>query len=349
MAGEDGAESVMNLDTFLTEINRTYGRPALVAGVTDQDRLRAAGAIGVRRLGHDVPVTVQDQFHIGSVGKAIAGTVIAVLVDQGRLSWETTPADVFPDLAATMDPAFREVGIVRFLTHQAGLAPFTEDAEWLPFAAWSSPPREQRRAFTAHLLRRPPAVPPGTEFLYSNAGFTVAAAMAERVTGHLWEALVQASIFTPLEMGSAGFGWPAPAQRDAPWGHWVTDQGFQPDPPEDALRLGPLLGPAGDLHMNVADLARFARVHLRGLAGQDSVVQATSIRTLYRALGYDARGAQKVGYVGSAGTFTAVLVLMPPRNQALVLMTNAGDDADSALAILAQLTGCGYPTIGREG
>src|SRR5262249_49129670 len=161
----------------------------------------------------------------------------------------------------------------------------------------SGPPTDQREAFAADVLARPPAAEPG-EMSYSNAGFTVAAAMAERVTGERWEDLVRSRIFEPLGMTSAGFGWPgaggpapgpsatgpdgseacpAPRPPAVPYGHWEVDGAYRPQPPNGAYQLGPLIGPAGDLHMNVADLARFARVHLRGIVGEDTIVTAAQI------------------------------------------------------------------------
>src|SRR5262249_12649333 len=126
---------------------------------------------------------------------------------------------------------------------------------WRPFEGWSGPATDQREAFTAYVLGRPPAFEPGT-MRYSNAGYTVAAAMAERVTGERWGDLVRTRIFEPLGMTSAGFGWPGaggpaprttpgglepgpaladrgpvPADRGptpaVPFGHWETEDGFR--------------------------------------------------------------------------------------------------------------------------
>lgn len=45
-------------------------------------------------------------------------------------------------------------------------------------------------------------------FVYSNLGYMVAGAMAEKKTGKSWEALMQEKLFKPLGMTSAGFGFP---------------------------------------------------------------------------------------------------------------------------------------------
>ena len=65
-------------------------------------------------------------------------------------------------------------------------------------------------------LADPPAATAG-EYLYSNLAFVIAGAMAEKVTGKTWEALMQERLFEPLGMSSAGFGPPgAPGGVDQP-------------------------------------------------------------------------------------------------------------------------------------
>lgn len=60
------------------------------------------------------------------------------------------------------------------------------------------------------------AAEPGTRHVYSNAGYAVAAAMAERVTGRSWESLMKKYVFGPLKLRSARFGWPARQGAPAP-------------------------------------------------------------------------------------------------------------------------------------
>ena len=63
--------------------------PALVASVGHADGSIATGAVGVRVLGKPQQVTPDDEFHVGSVTKPMTATVIAMLVDEGKLQWST--------------------------------------------------------------------------------------------------------------------------------------------------------------------------------------------------------------------------------------------------------------------
>lgn len=322
------SDQTLDLSDLLAEINSEYRRPALVAGLTDHQRLWALGATGVRQLGNDAKVTTADPFHIGSITKPMTATVIAAMVERGLLSWTTTAAEVFPEAAGDMHPQVRDVGIISFVSHRAGLSGFTGDEDWIPFTDWQGPPAALRERFARQVLAAEPEVPSG-ELHYSNAAFTVAAAMAERVTRQPWEELLRSYLLTPLRMTSAGTGWPARAGSQAPVGHWEAGDTFCVDDEDGTFAPWPLVAPAGDLHMNVADLAAFARVHLLGFAGYDTVIRADSVQKLYHELGYDQRNSKQIGYLGSAGTFYAVLMLWPPRRQAIVVMTNAGDSGNT--------------------
>jgi CubicO group peptidase (beta-lactamase class C family) len=268
-------------------------------------------------------VTAGDGYHIGSVTKAISATVVAALVDRGLMTFDTPPAAVLD--AADVHPALRDVGAGRFLTHRSGMAGYTEDEDWEPFTGWTGSPTELRARFAAHVLAEEPAGPVG-EMLYSNAAFTVAAAMAERITGEVWEDLVRDTVLRPLGMQSAGTGWP-----DGPVGHWERGGALVADtpPPLDAM-----IGPAGDMHMHVTDLATFGRAHLNALAGRgvDTVASAATIRAFYAELGFVLGQSRRAGFAGSAGTFTALLVIEPSENRAVALATNVGDEANGLFA-----------------
>src|SRR4029453_3966433 len=89
-------------------------------------------------------------------------------------------------------------------------------------------PTEQRMTLVEGVVRRPPVAAPGTKYIYANAGFAIAGAMAERITGQSWEVLMRARLFEPLGLTSAGFGAPGTpgtpgnAEKiDQPRGHRV--------------------------------------------------------------------------------------------------------------------------------
>jgi CubicO group peptidase (beta-lactamase class C family) len=113
--------SQAELEEILAGISQEYGVPAMaVALVTDQG-LQQAAAVGVRKWGDPTPVTLDDSWPLGSDTKIMTSALASILVDQGKLSWDSTVSDMFPDIAASIDPDFKSVTLLQLLSHRAGL------------------------------------------------------------------------------------------------------------------------------------------------------------------------------------------------------------------------------------
>lgn len=333
--GSESGDLNASLTGILQELRAHYRLPALAAALVGPDRLLAAGAVGVRVVNTPDPVTVNSRFHVGSVSKPISATVIATLVEHGELSWDTRVVDIFPELRDSVLPPYRAVTLEHLLSHRAGILPWEEDTEIAKGPRLRGTPTEQRRGLTSWLLRQPPIGSPGADHVYSNAGYAIAAAMAERVARLSWEELVTKRLAEPLGLETVGFGWPARADPKAPWGHRANRGTFKPHPPDDKYQLGPLLGPAGDLHMSILDLASFAQLHLRGLLGEPTtLLRAETVRRLHTplaadyGLGWNTREAGD-HHLGGAETFLTAIFVAPKRRIAIVVATNA--DAEVAL------------------
>ncbi len=237
----------------------TAGSPALAGMVVGPEGALWTGARGLRRLGSADVVTAADHWHLGSNTKAMTAAVYGRLVDQGRASWEATLSALLPD--AAMDAAWRDVPITAVMGHVAGL---TDDVAmgrpWLMVARQD--PRslvDQRRALVETMLAAPPAGTPGA-FAYANANYVLLGAVMERITNGSWEDLMQAEMFGPLGIQTAGFGAP---KGDQPWGH-RGDLAMDPSSPGSDNPLA--MGPAGTIHMSLSDYGRFLSVFLGGNA-----------------------------------------------------------------------------------
>jgi CubicO group peptidase (beta-lactamase class C family) len=340
------------VDSLLEEIRNRHAIPAMAAVVVRSDSLVAASAAGVRRLGDTARVTIQDRFHLGSNTKAMTATLLAGLVEEGKMSWDTTPLEAFPKLADSIHPAYRAVTLVHLLSHRAGIAPYTDMQEYADIPDLNGSPTERRAAFSRYVLQRPPAHPPDSTFGYSNAGYTVAAAMAEQIQGESFEAMMRDRLFAALNV-EGGFGWPAATDIDQPWGHRSTaGDSLRPRQPRGHDTLGPLLGPAGDVAMTLPDYGRFLQLHLRGLRGKETdALPVSAIRYLHESQGpmseevdgpgyglgwvvLDHLGARTSGHSGSLGTFKTRAVIQPSRDLAVAVAANAGDEADAATSEL---------------
>jgi CubicO group peptidase (beta-lactamase class C family) len=244
---------------LLEPIRAKHAAPALAGAVIEGDRVVMLGATGVRAEGFPEKVTVNDLWHLGSCTKAMTATLCAILVEEGRLSWDSTVADAFPDLAARMDKAWAKATLRQLLTHRAGAPAEMPALVWSGLWQSNETPAKQRLALVAGVTSKPPVHEPGSTFEYSNAGYAIAGAMAERAAGVAFESLLQSRLLQPLGIASAGFGPPGiPGPRTQPRGHHDSDP---VEPTHDADNPA-AIAPAGTIHMTIADWAKFVSLHL---------------------------------------------------------------------------------------
>jgi CubicO group peptidase (beta-lactamase class C family) len=358
-------KSPENLNALLEPIRQKYDLPALAGAIVTSDGLTAAGAVGVRKYGTDTPVTADDQFHLGSDTKAMTATLLATLVEEGKISWSTTLDQVFPELSAPdsklkMNPAYRKVTLEQLLSHRAG---FTDES-WPKGKSFSDmyklpgSPREQRAAYVAMVLSEPPVSEPGSRFLYSNRSYAVAGAIAEKVANDSWENLMQKRIFDPLGMSSCGFGAMGgdagsdPRKIDAPWQHTLLLLGHKPIEPGPQADNPPVIGPAGTVHCSVLDWGKFVSAHLRGEKGLPGILKPETFKRLHTpsfgdyAFGWMVvdrswAGGRALTHAGSNNMNYAVAWIAPAKDFAVLVMTNqaggetftACDTAASALIV----------------
>jgi CubicO group peptidase (beta-lactamase class C family) len=332
---------VENLEAQLEPIRAKHGLPALAGAVLHGDEVIARGAVGLRAIGSAEPVTVDDLWHIGSCTKAFTATLIALLVEEGKLSWTTTIGEVLPDLADDVRPEYLGVTVEQLLRHRSGLPTDRKPDPGIRSQLRSFPGsiREQRYQVARLVLQQEPAAPAGSNMLYSNFGYLVAGAMAEGVGAKPWEELLRQRIFDPLGMSSAGFG--APGVADAvtqPRGHRRGNP-VEPGPLADNA---PVIGPAGTVHLSLADWGKFAALHLAGARGESDFLRQETFQRLYTpspggdiAIGWGVQRRGAIGrlltHAGSNGSWFARIVLAPERNLAiLVTMNMSGAEAEKA-------------------
>src|SRR5215470_17899219 len=107
----------VSLDSMVEPIRVRFELPALAAAVVQNGRIVAAGAVGTRRAGTTIPVTLDDRFHIGSDTKAMTALLAAMLIEQGKLDWKTTVAEIFPELTNTMAADVGGIRLDQLLSH----------------------------------------------------------------------------------------------------------------------------------------------------------------------------------------------------------------------------------------
>jgi CubicO group peptidase (beta-lactamase class C family) len=350
----DAPAAARDVSSILAPILEKHSIPGMAAAIVQGDRTVAIGAAGVRRAGGPEKITVDDRFHLGSCTKSMTATLCALLVEEKKLDWTTTVGDVFPDLRERMRPSWRGVTLEQLLTHRGGApADLADGGLWARLWAFAGPPTAARRTLLEGVVGREPEAPPGTKWIYSNAGFAIAGHMAEQVTGRSWESLMTERLFAPLGMASAGFGAPGTAGVvDQPRGHSADGKPVEPGPGAD----NPVaIGPAGIVHASIGDWAKYVSLHLRGDEGDARLLKPETFAKLHApaagpppsyAMGWtvadrDWAGGRVLTHNGSNTMWFCVTWLAPKRDFAVLVACNRGGDGgakacDEASSALVQ-------------
>ncbi|HEV2296216.1 MAG TPA: serine hydrolase domain-containing protein [Tepidisphaeraceae bacterium] len=324
--------SAQSLDALLEPIRANRKLPGLVAAIIEGDDVVALGAAGVRKLGAEAPITIEDKIHLGSCTKAMTATMLARLVERKQLAWESTIEQVFPELAARLNEEYRSVTLEQLLQHRAGLP---AAGTWTLLGLDPSTTR-QRLNLIELVLGKPPESKPGTNFGYSNVGYAVAAAMGEKVTGRSWEELIEEERFAPLGMSTVGMGAPGTkGEVNQPWGHIPIGTLALPAQRDNP----PSLGPAGRVHCSIRDWAKFVSLHLRGARGEvTTILSPETFARLHRppeggdyALGWMTSdrpwaGGTALMHAGSNTMWHCVVWIAPKKNFAVLAATNIGGE-----------------------
>ncbi len=323
-----------NLNGLLEPVRSEANLPALAGAIIEGGKLRALGAVGTRRADRHDPVQRTDRFHIGSCTKSMTATLIARLVEAGKMDWASMVAEVLPEVRKSIRRAYWKVTVEQLLTHRSGL-PEDRIPDPQVFPRLWALPSDQRLQAAEVILQQSPAASPGEKTIYSNGGYVVAGAMAEAVGGKVYEELVQEMLFRPLGIRSAGFGAPP----DGGWGHRPTSNGYQPVPPSPFADNPPVLTPAGRVHLSMEDWARYAILHLDGdTAKKQPLLSRASLLKLHTppegsnyAMGWGVVEAEwakgkVLQHAGSNTMWFALIALIPQERRGYLLATNAGDE-----------------------
>jgi CubicO group peptidase (beta-lactamase class C family) len=252
----------------IESLRRECGVPALAAAVAWPGETATIWVSGRRASGADIPVGTDDCWHWGSISKSLTAALVARLVESGAIRWDDTVGELLKTIGPGMRDVYKPVTFRHLLSHRAGLPDNIPLLQFAKFANMSRNVCKDRRAYAKIALSMPPLGPMGSAFLYSNSGYVIAGAMLEAKLGHSWEHLLRTHVFRPLKLSTAGFG--APGEEDRlvhPAGHTYSHdlKIHLSRRVESELADNPqVLGPAGRVHMSLADMLEFLATHRDG-------------------------------------------------------------------------------------
>lgn len=185
--------ALAQIDGWITE----SGVSAAAAAVWHRGEVIAERYAGEVTPG--VPIDGRTLFALASVTKPVTAAVAMSLVDEGLIGLDEPVTRFVPEFArATVDETGpfeagrRLIGLRQLLSHTSGLP------EDLPPGTLPARGMPDLQAITDALIGQSLVYEPGTQLIYSNAGYALICRVVERVTGHdLWDE-ARARILDPL-------------------------------------------------------------------------------------------------------------------------------------------------------
>lgn len=287
-------------------------------------------ALGKHSIDLPDTATLNDRFHIGSNTKAMTAFMIAKYVEKGKLKWTTKFFDLFPEWKTKSNPAYVNITLQDLLSHKAGIQPFQgENDPAIPDFKGTNPAK--RKQFGRFVLTLDPVKPDGENpFIYSNAGYTLATLMLEKVTNKSWEQLIEKVFNKDLKL-HVKLSWPENQQQKDTWGHSSENNKLTPIPSSFDYHLD-YTEPAGDLNIKLKDYIRFIQLNLKGLTGQDNYLKSDTYAFIHKGIANYSLGwfniyekGKELSVHSGTGAFTYFTIVHIDRlqNRAYIIFTNS--------------------------
>ncbi len=299
---------------------------------------------GMADLEHDIPLTSQSVFYIGSMSKQFTAASIALLAMQGKLSVDDDTRKYLPEM-----PQYERPILIRHLIHHTsgirdhivlsyliGLPtePIESDAEMYETMALTS----GEDVFKLIDRQRGLNFLPGDESAYSNSNYALLAQIVKRVSGKSLPEFAEENIFRPLGMTHTHYYEDLfTVVKNRAVGYSPQGSSFVP------VRLNNgTVGPAGVL-TTVDDLLLWDRnFYNNKLAGgqrwidllltADALNDGTKIRYAFGLLNYTYKGLNAVGHDGGFFGFKTSMNRFPDQRFTVICLCNSRNAPMDTLA-----------------
>lgn len=277
---------VKSIDQYINKVQLQWQLPGLAAaftidgkvvyakgfGVKEQRPADGVGFKGVLALDRKVtsggyPGVVNEPgalvnentvFQIGSVSKSFTATVIADLIDEGKLKWSDTVKNLLPDFKMYDPWVTQNMQLKDVMTHRTGLA--GQAGTYIPNLGYS-----RDDVYKMIALIKPTYTFRG-EYEYNNITFIIAQKIIEKITGKSWEDNIKERILQPLGMNTTSLNAEGFANsKNVATPHDYSYKGEIVTLPlyadEQALNWLTVVGPAGSVNSSVTDMIKYAQMH----------------------------------------------------------------------------------------
>lgn len=260
-----------NFDGYVADLMRDLRVPGAAVSIVEKNRVVLSSGYGVRKLGGTEPVDADTMFAIGSVTKALTTTLVARLIDEGKISWDARVVDYLKDFQL-FDRGSTELLTLRDVAlHRTGLPSTSPLVRYeLPFCG---------REAIARLRYLKPVYQFRSRYCYNDVVFAILSLCAETASGIEWTDLMDAKLFSLLSMNSSHMSTSrlkASANLASP--HGFVDGVIQP---VAFCEKGNTLA-AASVNSNLNDITQFLLLHVNGgILDGKQVISEYNLKELY--------------------------------------------------------------------
>lgn len=185
------------LSKVIAEICRISGTPGASIGVLHEGKVIYTHNYGYHNVESSIPPDENTIYHIASLSKSFTAVCIAILVEEGKISWDTPVRDILPDFKHVNPTINNKATILDLMSHRTGLA--SKNMLWLRDYAGVQLPQNETLQMVSYLetvfdFRK--------QWLYSNWGYAVADQIIQRLSGQSWGTFLADRVLETAEFES---------------------------------------------------------------------------------------------------------------------------------------------------
>jgi len=312
--------ATMNL--FFTDFNQPNGPGASVAVIRDGKVIFAQG-YGLADLEKKTSCRTNTNFRLASVTKQFTAMSVLILADRKKLSLDDRLTDFFPEF-----PAYgRKVTVRHLLTHTSGL-PDYEDL----IPKGTTIPVLDRDVLRLLMKEDKTVFPPGSQYRYSNAGYSLLALIVEARSGNTFAQFLKQNIFAPLKMtATLAYEQGLSAVPNRAFGYSPRNKSFERT---DQSLTSSVLGDGG-IYSSVAELIKWDQaLYSSTLVSRKMLKLAFTPGppTEHPDTGYGFgwfistyRGLKEIWHSGNSLGFTTRIARYPGKKFTVIILTNRNE------------------------